>query len=75
MTELSVYLDSIYSAGNTMDLWLRYTSSPYGGWPGGGWADMKLCWSGYHASNNTLMSWTAVFHNHHGRAFLGLKLE
>ena len=54
----------------TSESWIMVrTPQAYADWPGGGWADMKLCWSGYHASNNTLMSWTAVFHNHHGRVF------
>ena len=54
----------------TSESWIMVrTPQAYADWPGGGWADMKLCWSGYHASNNTMMSWTAVFHNHHGRVF------
>jgi hypothetical protein len=52
------------------DEWILIrTPQAYGDWAAGGWADFKLSWSGYHASNNTLKMWTAVFHNNHGRVF------
>jgi hypothetical protein len=54
----------------TPDSWIMVrTPQAYANWGAGGWADMKLTWSGYHASNNTLKMWTAVFHNNHGRLF------
>jgi len=55
---------------NTNDSWIMVrTPQAYYNYKGGGWADFKLTWSGIHASNNTMKSWTAVFHNNHGRSF------
>ncbi len=55
---------------NTTDSWIMVrTPQAYYNYKGGGWADFKLTWSGIHASNNTMKSWTAVFHNNHSRYF------
>ena len=54
----------------TADSWIMVrTPQAYADGAAGGWADMKLSWTGYHASNNTLKMWTAVFHNNHSRIF------
>ena len=57
-------------AQTTADSWILVrTPQAYAAQQAGGWAEMKLAWTGYHATNNTLMMWTAVFHNNHGRVF------
>ena len=54
----------------TADSWILVrTPQAYAAAEAGGWADFKLCWSGYHASNTTMKSWTAAFHNNHSRVF------
>jgi len=45
------------------------TPQAYADQAAGGWADMKLSWTGYHASNTTMKMWTAAFHNNHGKSF------
>ena len=54
----------------TADSWILVrTPQAYANNEAGGWAEFKLAWTGYHATNNTLMFWTAIFHNNHGRTF------
>ena len=54
----------------TADSWILVrTPQAYANNESGGWAEFKLAWTGYHATNCTLMFWTAVFHNNHGRVF------